>query len=295
MTTLQDLQAEHEALLKRQEAPDDPAQFWADVQTFIDRARAAAENIPAPRERDQLRAILRFWASYIFDQTKTYPDTTMRPAKKEDRVTPPPPTPRLPPPPPEPHRTPVVVWAIAALAILAIVIAVIALNTGQGGTGQTPASALPDRVATQAHEQIMVNAAMTEVIAASSTPTDIPTSTPTVTSTPRPTETPVPPTPTPGSVPPTPQVVPLDMEYQILTQGPSPFDATVWVIQLRLVGIGGNGSYIYWVDGQQLPDAEYTVQGKSCEPQLFSIGVTSSGQAVKRDIVLNSPLIACLK
>ena len=91
------------------------------------------------------------------------------------------------------------------------------------------------------------------------------------------------------------QVVPLDVGYQILTQGPSPFDPAVWVIQLRLVGIGVNGDYIYWVNGRQLPNDEYTVQGQRCEAQSLSIGVTSSGQAVKRDVKLLSPLVDCLK
>jgi hypothetical protein len=100
---------------------------------------------------------------------------------------------------------------------------------------------------------------------------------------------------TPEVVVPPEQVTPLNIGYQILTQGPSPFDTTVWVMQLRLVGIGGNGSYIYWVDGRQLPGAEYTVQGKSCEPQAVALGVTSNGQAIKRDVTLKSPLAACLK
>ena len=87
----------------------------------------------------------------------------------------------------------------------------------------------------------------------------------------------------------------MGVAYQVLTQGPSPFDPTVWVIQLKLVGIGGNDIYIFWVDGRQLLGDEYTVQGVRCEPQALSIGVTSSGQAVKRDIPLLSPLAECLK
>ena len=255
----QDLQAAHEALLKRQETPVDPAQFWIDVQRFIDRVRNDAEYISAPRERDQLRAILRFWASYVFDQTGSYPDTTLRPAPHEDN---PPP-----PPPPPPHRTPIVVWAIAVLAVVATLVAVFALWKA-GETSKPPGETsgpTPD-LATQVYVQMQVNAAMTAVVAARSTPTDIPTSTPTITPTPLPTQTPVPsPTPTPTPIvvrpatrlPPTPlptqppaQVVPLDVGYQILTQGPSPFDPTVWVMQLRLVGYGGNGVYIFWVNGR---------------------------------------------
>jgi hypothetical protein len=321
MTTFQDLQAEHEALLNRHEAPADPAQFWADVQHFIDRIRIEAEHIPTPRERDQLRAILRFWASYVYDKTGSYPDTTLRPAMNAEsskaasiESSVPPPEAPIPTPTPPPHRSPVV-WGIAALACVAIFIAVMALvapRNASPATNPTAEPALPDYVATQVYVQMQVNAAMTEVVAASSTPTPAPTSTATPSHTPRPTRTLLPTdTPTPTNMPTStpvvvlpgtrvPEVIPplqpdtLSVGFQILTQGPSPFDAEVWVIQLKVVGIGGNGSYIYWADGQQLPDAEYTVQGKSCEPQALTLGVTSAGQAVKRDIVLNSPLIACL-
>lgn len=297
MTTFQDLQTEHEALLNRHEAPADPAQFWTDVQHFIDRVRVDAEHIPAPRERDQLRAILRFWASYVFDKTGTYPDTTLRPAMNREASVPStkPPTP-LPWPTPA-HRTPVV-WGIVALTILVVVIALVTGPVARPAPIPTAEPALPDRVATQAAEQMMVNAAMTEVVATVSTPTHTPTAIPTAAPTTTPTPSPTPrPTRTrmPEVVTPPEQVVPLNVEYQILTQGPSPFDATVWVIQLRLVGIGGNGSYIYWVDGRQLSGAEYTVQGKSCEPEAVALGVTSAGQAVKRDVTLKSPLVACLK
>ncbi|HTP11574.1 MAG TPA: hypothetical protein VMP08_25145, partial [Anaerolineae bacterium] len=92
MTTFQDLQAEHEALLNRHEAPTDPEQFWADVQHFIEHVRIAAESISTPRERDQLRAILRFWASYVYDKTGAYPDTTLRPALNKNASTSPPPS-----------------------------------------------------------------------------------------------------------------------------------------------------------------------------------------------------------
>ncbi len=311
MTTFQDLQTEHEALLNRHEAPTDPAQFWADVQHFIDRVRVDAEHIPAPRERDQLRAILRFWASYVFDKTGSYPDTTLRPAMSSvDTV--PPTKPPIPPPPTPPHRSPIV-WGIAALAVLAILVAMLTLvMTGRPSApvpSATSEPALPNRVGTQAAEQMMVNAAMTKVVATVSTPTDTPTATPTSTPTDTPTPTATPtraPTPTrvivipqpgrtPGVIPPPEMPGSLKVGYEILTQGPSPFDATVWVIQLRLAGFGGNGSYIYWVDGRQLPGAEYTVQGKSCEPQAVALGVTSAGQAVKNDAVLKSPLAACLK
>jgi len=206
-----------------------------------------------------------------------------------------------------------ITWGIAALAALAILVAAMALaanHTSAPAPSSTVEASQPDRVATQVIEQMSVNATMTQVVAASSTPTPQPTETPSPTKTPTPTLTPTaPPTPTPTAVivlpstliPPTSEVlapsqnVPLDVGYQILTQGPSPFDATVWVMQLKLVGIGGNGIYIYWVDGQQLSGDEYTVQGARCESQKIGIGVTSDGQAVKRDVSLLSPLAECLK
>ncbi len=320
MTTFQDLQADHEALLNRHEAPADPAQFWTDVLHYIDRVRVEAAHIPTPREREQLRAILRFWASYLYDKTGTYPDTTLRPAMigKESKpatieasvqpTKPPTPTPS----PPSIQRAPVV-WGLAVLFILAVLVAVMALATTGRSSAPAPSAtsepALPNQVATQVYVQMQVNAAMTEVVATISTPTHTPTTTPTSTPTETPTPTATPtraPSPTraiiiptlgklPDVVQPPDQSIPLNVGYQILTQGPSPFDATVWVIQLKLVGIGGNGSYIFWVDGRQLPGAEYTVQGKRCEPQTVALGVTSAGQAVKSDVVLKSPLAACFK
>ena len=321
MTTFQDLQAEHEALLKRHAASENTDQFWADVQHFIEQVRIAAEDIGAPRERDQLRAILRFWASYVYDRTGAYPDTSLRPATNVPTATlPQEPEGGAPGTKPSesapPHHTPMLVWAIAILAVIAVAIALLSLLTSNGRGTAVPVNFTPgapasstDLVATEVHFQMQVNATLTSVAEASATPTHPPTPTPTNTSTstatptPLPTETPEPtftPTPTPIMIRPevpitaSPENLPLDVGYQPLTQGPSPFDATEWVMQLRLVGSGGNGVYIYWVDGQQLPGADYTVHGQSCEPQALSIGVTSRGEAVKHDITLLSPLLGCL-
>ncbi len=310
MTIFQDLQAEHEALLTQRDTATDAEQFVTTLQRYIERVCAEAANIPAPRERDQLRAILRFWASYVFDKTGAYPNTTLRPATNPETVPPPikPPTPT-----PTPERSPLL-WGIGILAVVAIALAALALLGSQ--IVNAPATFIPTTaplpvqdVATQVYVQMQVNATMTKIIATISTATSAPTQTPFPTYTPIPTDTPTPsPTATATPVivlpstriPPTPNVmipetVRLDVAYQALTQGPSPFDPTVWVIQIRLVGVGGNGVYIFWVNGQQLPGNEYTVQGKSCEPQTLSLGVTSQSQAVKHDFTLLSPLIDCLK
>ncbi len=311
MTKFEELQQTHQHLLDRMDEVSDKATFVREVQAYVTQVCDEAAEVPNPRNRDQLRANLRYWASYLYDATGTYPNTTMRPARSGQAIPEPPSAESSMPTISPPQRTPFM-WGIAALAALAILVAAIALaanRTGAPAPISTVEASQPDRVATQVIEQMIVNATMTQVVAASSTPTPRPTNTPLPTKTTPPTLTPtVPPTPTPTPVivlastliPPTvaamtsPQIVPLNVGYQILTAGPSPFDATVWVMQLKFVGMGGNGSYIYWVDGQQLPNDEYPVQGTRCESQTISIGVTSNGQAVKRDISLPSPLAECV-
>ncbi len=317
MTKFEELQQAHQHLLDRVDEVTDKAAFVIEVQSYVARVCEEAVEVSAPRDRDQLRANLRFWASYVYDAIGTYPNTTMRPARS-GQVPLKTPSVVLPTPSVTSHQRTPFMWGIAVLAALAILVAVIALvvnRTGALAPISTGEANQPDRVATQVIEQMIVNATMTQVVAASSTPTPRPTDTPPPTSTPLPTKTPTPtltptapPTPTPTTVivlpstliPPTLEVrtsspiVPLDVGYQILTEGPSPFDRTVWVMQLKFVGMGGNGIYIYWVDGQQLPGDEYPVQGTRCESQTISIGVTSNGQAVKRDISLPSPLADCL-
>jgi hypothetical protein len=310
MTKFEELQHAHQRLLDRVDEVTDKAAFVSEVQSYVTRVCEEAVDVSAPRDRDQLRANLRFWASYVYDATGTYPNTTMRPARPE--AAPPMGSTVFTPSPASKRGPRRIIWGIAALAALAIFIAAIALaanRTGAPAPSSTGEASQPDRVATQVIEQMSVNATMTQVVADSSTPTPRPTATPLPTKTPPPTLTPTaPPTPTPTlvvvlpstRVPPTSEVqapsqtVPLDVGYQILTQGPSPFDATVWVMQLKLVGIGGNSIYIYWVDGQQLPGDEYTVQGARCESQTISIGVTSQGQAIKHAVSLLSPLVECL-
>ncbi|HSD84157.1 MAG TPA: hypothetical protein VLG46_09875 [Anaerolineae bacterium] len=80
MTKFEELQAVHGRLMEQSKAPADINAFVEEVQRAIQQMGVAATQIPAPRERDQLRAILRFWAAYVYDHTGTYPDTTLRPA-----------------------------------------------------------------------------------------------------------------------------------------------------------------------------------------------------------------------
>src|SRR5262245_4901186 len=81
MASFAELQAEHERLLRQGEDNADPAEVLAAVKADVARARAESGTINAPRDRDQLRANLRFWGAFLFDRTGEYPDTTLRPAQ----------------------------------------------------------------------------------------------------------------------------------------------------------------------------------------------------------------------
>ncbi len=80
MTEFERMQAEHEKLLGRQEDGETAAKIAQAASAYIQQALTASAAMVAPRERDQLRENLRFWASFVFDETGTYPDTTLRPA-----------------------------------------------------------------------------------------------------------------------------------------------------------------------------------------------------------------------
>ena len=83
MTRFDELQQAHQHLLDRMDEVTDKAAFAREVQAFVSRVCDEAVDVPAPRDRDQLRANLRFWASYIYDATGTYPNTTLRPPRME--------------------------------------------------------------------------------------------------------------------------------------------------------------------------------------------------------------------
>lgn len=82
MTNYEDLQAKHQQLLAEIEAGPDSDAMLRSVQDYIDQVKVEAENVANPRERDQIRANLRFWAAFVFDRTGTYPSTTLRPPAK---------------------------------------------------------------------------------------------------------------------------------------------------------------------------------------------------------------------
>lgn len=95
---VQALQAEHERLLGRLDdaggvpfsrlTPPTPDQLPIGLQAlvhearaYIERGKAESEWVSDARDRSQLRANLRFWASFLLTCTGVYPDTTLRPAR----------------------------------------------------------------------------------------------------------------------------------------------------------------------------------------------------------------------
>lgn len=76
MNEFNQLQAQHEAMLADLDSINSDA-----VLAYIEKVRSAGVHISVPRERDQLRANLRFWASYIYDETHHYPNTDLAPAE----------------------------------------------------------------------------------------------------------------------------------------------------------------------------------------------------------------------
>lgn len=106
----QTLQADHEALLRRQEVGD---LSLSEAQTYIETVRQESRYIAGPRERDQLRAILRYWSGYVYTETETYPETTLPPIS----ATPDEPTPQPLPPQQRRSRWP---WLAGGLALVGI-------------------------------------------------------------------------------------------------------------------------------------------------------------------------------
>lgn len=95
---MQALQAEHERLLGRLDdaggapcvGPTPPSidklsfetqALIHEARSYIERSKAESEWISDARDRSQLRANLRFWASFLLNCTGSYPDTTLRPAR----------------------------------------------------------------------------------------------------------------------------------------------------------------------------------------------------------------------
>ncbi|HNT53260.1 MAG TPA: hypothetical protein PKG95_01025, partial [Anaerolineaceae bacterium] len=74
--TFRQLSDEHLALLQSQAQKQDVVES---ATAFIKKVQSAGNVIGEPREREQLRAYLRYWASYVYDQTQTYINADLSP------------------------------------------------------------------------------------------------------------------------------------------------------------------------------------------------------------------------
>jgi hypothetical protein len=81
------LQNIHESLLQKQQKVTEKTQedFANEVKAYIDQAKKAGSIIASTRERDQVRANLRYWANYIYSIEKTFPDTELAPSTVSEK------------------------------------------------------------------------------------------------------------------------------------------------------------------------------------------------------------------
>ena len=162
MGIFQDLQASHEALLRRQQS-NEPV--LNDVKAYIEQARAASSQVADPRERDQLRANLRYWAGYVFDQEKIYPNVELAPSAA---------------PPPKVGGSLMVTGAIVVV-VLVVVAAVAAIGIGlvsrfpAGRDTSTPTFAFTASTTSAPNSTLQPTATVTPTpLPASPTPTPTP-------------------------------------------------------------------------------------------------------------------------
>jgi hypothetical protein len=86
----------------------------------------------------------------------------------------------------------------------------------------------------------------------------------------------------------------LGMTWKLLTWGPDALEGQDWVAAVKLSATGGNGSYVYFAEGDLtnesgasvvnglLPDDHMVLGQKSCLSGVARVGVTSAGQILHR-------------
>lgn len=127
MSDFQTLLAEHQALQKLL-AEQPGAVELERVRKLITEAREAGAIVGEPPQREQLRAILRVWGTYLYEHTGEYPSTVLRPF--EGML----PMPGLP-------ASRLWPWVmVATVALIIVVAAVIALLIQRGTTPQPTAT-----------------------------------------------------------------------------------------------------------------------------------------------------------
>lgn len=77
--TLDQLYQEHSQLLQEIEKTDDPIELVSDAEELVAAGRRMGERINAQQDRDYLQSILNFWASWLYRQTRRYPNIDLYP------------------------------------------------------------------------------------------------------------------------------------------------------------------------------------------------------------------------
>ena len=77
MSKFSDLQATHEELVNKAQASGD---ILDQVQQYLKDIQSGSSQVSSARERDQLRANLRYWAGYVYEKTKEYPNVDLLPS-----------------------------------------------------------------------------------------------------------------------------------------------------------------------------------------------------------------------
>jgi hypothetical protein len=73
-------------LQKQQTVSEENQQdFIKEVREYIEQAKRSGSNISSTRERDQIRANLRYWANYVYGIEKNFPDTELAPSMIETK------------------------------------------------------------------------------------------------------------------------------------------------------------------------------------------------------------------
>ena len=119
MRIFEELQARHEVLLAQQ-AED--ADILDEVQRYLKEVRQKSSHVAAAQQRDQLRANLRYWSSYVYEQTGTYPSVDLAPVGATSH-------------PAAPARRPIALLVVAGMVLL-VVLALGASFLFSGGIGQ---------------------------------------------------------------------------------------------------------------------------------------------------------------
>lgn len=149
MTTFATLQTQHEQLLARQDQLPEgdlrrrtPAalELLEDARRYTAEAVTQSDQVSNPRERDLLRAYLRYWATFIYDGSGVFPKTDLRPAALSGREAAPP----TPTPAPAARRGGRPGWLWGLLGLLAVLLLFAAGNLLLFNRGQDEGEAVVD-------------------------------------------------------------------------------------------------------------------------------------------------------